>query len=164
MSADELITIATNASCIRYVVFQLEVGELGTPHFQGYIELTRPQRFTWLRSNFAAARYAERRGLRDEARSYAMKEDTRTAGPWEYGDFNSGGAGRRTDLSSLVETCKTGSLKRVADEHPEMVIRYPRYFDPSPSFFLTLLGVYSYYVSSTGLGEVNHQRSFSSMV
>lgn len=138
MSADELITIATNASCIRYVVFQLEVGEeSGTPHFQGYIELTRPQRMTWLQTNFAGScHYEVRRGTRDEARSYAQKEDTRVSGPWEYGDFNSGGAGTRNDLAALVECCKHGSLKRVADEHPESMIRYPRFVS---TFFLFIL-------------------------
>lgn len=134
MSADELVTIATNVSCIRYVVFQLEVSASGTPHYQGYIELTRPQRLNWIRNNFAAAHYEVRRGTREEAQSYARKDDTRLAGPWEYGDFNSGGTGTRNDLSGVIEACKTGSLKRVADEHPEAMIRYPRLVRPPYRF------------------------------
>ncbi len=131
VSADELIQLASDTSCIRYLVFQLELcPTTGTPHFQGYVELTTPHRFRFLCENFIQASYRERHGTRVEARVYCMKEESRTAGPWEYGAFNAGGAGTRNDLTQLVEACLTGSLKRVADEHPEMIIRYPRYFDP----------------------------------
>lgn len=123
---EELLETADGLACIRYIVFQSELGDNGTPHYQGYLELTRPQRITYLRANFHPAHYEPRRGTREQARDYAMKEDTRTEGPWESGDWRAGGAGQRTDLTGVVEACKTGSLKHVAQTHPEAILRYSK--------------------------------------
>lgn len=114
------------AERVRYAIFQLEVGENGTPHYQGYVEYSSPQRFSYFHNNFARCHLEKRAGTREQARDYCRKEDTRQAGPWEVGNWSSGGSGSRTDLTGVVDACKTGSLKRVAEEHPDAILRYSK--------------------------------------
>ena len=83
---------------IRYTVFQLERGENETPHFQGYIELNKPQRMSGMKKLIPRAHFEGRKGTRQQARDYCMKQDTRVAGPWEHGTFSAGGQGRRNDI------------------------------------------------------------------
>lgn len=114
--------------CVRYAIWQKESGENHTPHYQGYIELTRPQRLSWLQALIPGAHFERRRGTRDQARDYARKEDTRLEGPWEYGTW-AGGQGRRSDIHDACQVILSGgSLKRVATEHPAAFVRYHKGF------------------------------------
>lgn len=142
ITADEFIAILVALPIVRYASFQLEQGEeTGTPHWQGYIELRRPQRITWMRSNVLEAHYERRQGTRSQARDYTRKADTRIEGPWEHGDWTAGGTGTRTDLAGVAEACKSGSLKRVAETHPLSVLRYSRVrFDFSLVILLSFIG------------------------
>lgn len=117
---------------IRYMVFQKEECETTKRlHLQGYVELTKPQRFTWVKANISAtARWAKANGNRDQAREYCMKEDTRIEGPWEFGDFGAGGQGKRTDLHEACEMLiETGSLHQLARQHPTSFVKYHRGFN-----------------------------------
>lgn len=70
-----------------YVIFQLEVGEQGTPHFQGYIEFTTRKRIQTVKNllNVDSIHLERRRGTQDQACAYASKEESRADGPWEAG-------------------------------------------------------------------------------
>jgi len=114
------------AERVRYAIFQLEEGEAGTPHYQGYVEYTSPQRFSYFHTNVTPCHCEKRRGTRAQARDYCRKEDSRKDGPWEVGQWRAGGSGSRNDLHGIVDACKTGSLKRVAEEHPEGILRYSK--------------------------------------
>lgn len=75
----------------KYIVWQFEVGANGTPHLQGYIELTAPCRLAAMKEWLPSAHFAMREGTRDQAREYCMKQDeTYRAGPWERGVFGRG--------------------------------------------------------------------------
>lgn len=74
----------------RFVVWQREKGAEGTEHLQGYIELHAPIRLSAMVEWLRGAHFEPRRGTRDQARDYCMKEDSRLAGPWERGDFDTG--------------------------------------------------------------------------
>jgi len=115
---------------IRYLVFQVEKGEKGHEHIQGYVELTTAQRMTWLKANLTpTAHFEKRRGTREEARAYCMKEDTRISGPYEFGQWDIGGQGARTDLKKAVEVLKeTNSLQEVAKQCPIEFVKYHRGF------------------------------------
>jgi len=115
-----------NAKHFRYLVFQTESGARATPHYQGYIEFNAPMRFAAMKKLIGTTAHLEtRRGTRDEARDYCMKEDSRTAGPWEYGDWTLGGQGKRNDLNVVAQMIKDGSsVKDVALVLPHMYIRY----------------------------------------
>lgn len=113
---------------VRYAVYQKEEGENGTPHFQGYVEFTRPTRLGALKKILPQAHWEPRRGTREEARNYCMKEDSRKDGPWEYGQFETS-QGKRNDLEEVQEKIKSGAtMKRIADEHFGSWCRYNKAF------------------------------------
>lgn len=72
---------------VRYAVFQLEQGDEGMFHFQGYVVLAQAQRFSYIRNLFNPLRphIEARHGTHDEARDYCMKEETRQRPPIEMG-------------------------------------------------------------------------------
>jgi len=112
---------------VRYAVYQHEVGENGTPHFQGYVEFNKPVRLSYCRTLIPGAHWETRKGTRDQARNYAMKEETRMDGPYEYGDWTGGGQGQRTDVQALKALIDDGaSLVQIWDEQPTMFLRYLR--------------------------------------
>ncbi len=70
----------------RYACYQLEVGDNGTPHFQGYIVWYRDRRISAMNKDLGnVAWIARRKGKHSEAKTYAIKEDTRVEGPWYFG-------------------------------------------------------------------------------
>ena len=67
---------------------------------------------------FERAHFEQRRGSRDQARQYAMKEDTRVAGPWEHGVWVRSGQGNRTDLDTVRRSIAEGASDLdLADNH-----------------------------------------------
>jgi len=101
---------------------------LGTPHFQGYVEFTNRKRLTELRRlDEWHCHWEARRGTRFQARDYAMKEDTRTDGPFEIGEWDGIAQGKRNDLNECALMIKEGAtLQKIAEEYPTQVIRYAR--------------------------------------
>ena len=89
----------------RYLVMGREVGEGGTPHLQGYLELNAKKRLTWLRTHVnQRAHFEVRRGQREEARDYCMKD-----GDWlEVGEWKEEERGRRRDIEIMVEQASEG--------------------------------------------------------
>ena len=63
-----------------FLAVQYEVGEQGTPHYQGFVILKRKNRLTCLKSNFnSRAHWEKTRGTDLEAAEYCMKDDTHRA-------------------------------------------------------------------------------------
>lgn len=111
---------------VKYVVYQREIGESGTPHFQGYAEFTKPLRLSGVRRLLATAHWEPRKGTRDQARDYATKEDTRADGPWEYGDFVEK-RGSRTDVTELKKKIEEGaSVKTIFETETLSYLKYSR--------------------------------------
>ena len=96
----------TEPGHVRYLVMGQEVGETGTPHLQGYLELGIKERLPWLRSHVnARAHYELRRGPREAARDYCMKD-----GAWiEFGEWREEERGRRRDVEMMVEQASQGT-------------------------------------------------------
>lgn len=115
--------------CVRYFIFQLEVGDAGTPHFQGYIEMEKSTRFSAMKRLLTNGVWLDkRRGTRDQAREYAQKEDTHVDGPWTGGLWReSVTQGERVDLARAIVTLQeTRDLSSVARAHPREWIRFHR--------------------------------------
>ena len=114
----------------RYCVFQKEEGELGTPHYQGYLQLTH--RVRWARINRVLPEgdhmhLEARRGTHQQAVDYCRKEDSRVDGPWEAGTPDATERGDRKDLERYRDAIRSGaSVKRLADDHLGCLARYPR--------------------------------------
>ena len=103
---------------VRYAIWQRERGEEGTEHLQGYIELAKPQRLSWCKNVIARAHFEIARGTRDQARDYCRKSDTRVAGPFEFGEWKSGGQGSRTDLNAVKALIDDGAGEQeIAEGH-----------------------------------------------
>lgn len=74
-----------------------------------------------------AMHWEKRRGSREDARKYSMKEDTREDGPFEFGEWDDSAQGKRSDLALLADAIKGGaSLATVAEDHTPTYIRYHR--------------------------------------
>lgn len=108
---------------VQYLVFQKEQGLQGTPHFQGYLELSSRKTISQVRNLLGGRAHVERRkGTPEEARTYCMKDDGRLDGPWEFGVFvattgSTNLTGRRTDLITIKERITRGASEReIADE------------------------------------------------
>ncbi len=109
---------------IRYAVFQEEQGDNEVSHYQGYLELSTSCRLTAMKKLIPRAHFEQRRGNRDQARDYCMKEDSRKDGPWECGDFPTN-QGARTDLMEAIATADdTYSIVEVAKQHPVQFVKY----------------------------------------
>lgn len=112
---------------VRYAIYQTERGTSGTEHLQGYVELFNPRRWNYLSTLLPGAHFEKRKGTRDQARDYCKKEESRTDGPFEYGDWNSGGSGKRNDLLNIKKQIDEGkSEENIADNYFETWIKYYR--------------------------------------
>lgn len=113
---------------VRYAIYQEEVSnDTGLHHFQGYMELREPVRFTAVKKlpGFETCHFEKRMGTRDQAKAYCSKEDTKVDGPWEYGTWEAGGQGRQPVLLDIQHEIKEGATERqIADKYFEYYIRY----------------------------------------
>lgn len=121
-------TTLTDSWPLDYGVFQHEMGADGTRHFQGYLEFSSKKRLTAIKKLPHAQRMhlEVRRGTRNEARDYSMKDETRLEGPFEIGEWAETGQGTRSDLSSAIEVMQTQGLRACAEQHPSTVVRFHR--------------------------------------
>lgn len=113
---------------VRYFVFQLERGESGTPHYQGYIEFK--ENVTWTALRRVAPMHVEKRqGTRAQAREYCMSTDKDgevLSPPCEWGQWELA-QGRRSDLAEVAQAVLDGtSLVTIAREHPSTFVRNHR--------------------------------------
>lgn len=134
MTPDDLLTTFREDARIRYAVFQREVGENGTPHYQGYFEFHQPVTLTAVTRLVPGAHFEKRRGTMQQAADYCKKDDTRAdgeSGPWEHGEIPEEFApGARTDLRELKEAIFSGKTKRqILDEYTDAVAKFPRFID-----------------------------------
>lgn len=111
----------------KYLVFQLEEGENGTPHYQGYVAWEKQHRLSELTPIFGhAAHWEICRGTPKQNREYCTKAEGRIGDFCEVGDFPETTPGRRTDLEALHSALKNGlTHKQYAEEHFALFARYP---------------------------------------
>lgn len=65
---------------VKRLIFQQEIGEEGTPHLQGFIQLVHPKRFVWIKNKwpcFAGAHFEKQKGSFQQNWDYCFKEATR---------------------------------------------------------------------------------------
>lgn len=126
-SGEEWVRNMVEHGTIRFGVLQLEAApETGHHHYQGYVQLPRKQRLTWLRRHVLdGAHWEVARGTADENIAYCTKEDSRVDGPWRAGEASHQGVENSFDLA--VNAVKTGMpLHEVADCWPGVWVRHSR--------------------------------------
>lgn len=73
---------------IKLLSWQVECGENGTTHLQGFIRLKSPIRLSALRKLKSGDKchWEKQKGTNQQALSYTVKEQSRVSGPWVYAD------------------------------------------------------------------------------
>lgn len=105
---------------VKDCIWQLEEGEEGTPHLQGFIRFTKNHRLAACKKLDDKAHWEIARDPKASV-LYCSKESTRKEGPWTIG--NPGiKMGTRTDLAYAVEELKKGTpLLEILIEKPSLV-------------------------------------------
>lgn len=113
----------------RYQIYQLERGESGTEHLQGYTEFKRPVRMSTVKARINNAIHLEpRAGTRDQARDYCRKPESRLGDPVEQGDWVADG--ERTDIKQVFEAIRAGASElEIAELNPTSYARHYRAFE-----------------------------------
>lgn len=122
---------------IKGICGQLERGEGGKLHFQGYLELTGPMRIAAIKKfggAYARMHLEGRKGTRDQAvgycteATYNSEDKGRVEGPWYWPEksyFTRSQQGKRTDLNQVAELIRGGATEReVAVAHTEAYVKF----------------------------------------
>lgn len=107
-----------------FLVYQLEQGENGTPHLQGYIQTTQKtlaQMKVWL----PGAHFEAAKGTPDQNIKYCTKEP-RLSDPVQDGEAR--GQGKRNDVKDFVTYMRAEKRKAsdILTDHPHAYDKYPR--------------------------------------
>nr|AQX56701.1 Rep 33.5 kDa [Milk vetch dwarf C3 alphasatellite] len=87
---------------VQYACWQHE--RVGHDHLQGFIQMKAQQTLGQMKSIIPGAHFEKMRALNtDQAKAYAMKEDTRIEGPWEYGLYIKKGSHKRKIMERFEE-------------------------------------------------------------
>jgi len=132
-----------------YHLFQREVGESGTPHFQGYVEFNVARSLKQLKAINPQIHWEKRMGNQAQAVAYSRKccghhyktpgstpcsDDRRLEGPWAFGSPKS--CAKTGCDKGFVDAVKAGKrLRAVHDAFPEEVRKYPRYYQTLRSLY-----------------------------
>jgi len=122
---DEFFDYLKSLKHIKYFAFQREQGkEKSTPHFQLYIEFNVGKTFNTMKTNFPTAHIEQRKGSKQQARDYCLKDDgTRLGNPYEWGTFAE--ERERTDLTDIIELIHSGASDlEVQTLFPSQYFRY----------------------------------------
>lgn len=84
-----------------YLVYQLEEGEQGTPHLQGFVYWANAVRMVTMRQFLPGAHVEVARGTPAQNKAYCTKDSGRLDGPWEFGDMPR--QGKRRDWDRAYE-------------------------------------------------------------
>lgn len=143
---------------LRYAVWQVEIGKEGTRHLQGYIQTRERVRLPWLKRTLSGeAHWEPRRGSHEQAKDYCTKEESRVAGPFEYGEAS--GQGQRKDLEEFRAAIKAGETDQQLAESNYAVWcnnyrafrEYRRLITPSRSWKPSIVVIYG----PTGTGKTS---------
>lgn len=123
-SSDDDKQLSDLSAITKYLIFGREKGESDTLHYQGYVELFKPQRFSWIKKRLTRAHIEPKGGSRTQAREYCKKDGDFT----EYGTFTVDKQGKRNDLLHIRNEIKRGtSLDELEDQFFGTFARYGRY-------------------------------------
>lgn len=110
---------------VRYAIYQEEIGEEGTNHFQGYIQCTRPIRIGFLQRVIPGGHFEIARGSPEQNIAYCTKPDTRVGETFEYGEPTS--QGERADLKALQRSIDEGkTIAAISSLHFREFLKYSR--------------------------------------
>lgn len=147
-----------NKEHLKTILYQTEIGDNGTLHLQGYVEINNSRQMQWMKTHLNPRAHWERRmGSRAQAILYCSKEDTRLIPPrawtsskdtwvdWSADNWisslnsidilltenDTGKSSTNSRLSTIQEKLSEGStsIEEVADEHFDLWVKYYRAFE-----------------------------------
>lgn len=111
-----------------YIIYQLEQGENGTLHYQGYVRFESAKALTAVRQLNARAHWEVRNGTHAQAKKYCSKEETRVGEVYEHGEEPE--QGKRSDLEEIRLRLVDGATEgEIADEYFGSWCRYHKAFN-----------------------------------
>lgn len=129
------------AESCKYMIYQQEVGEQGTPHIQCYLELKTKKRMTWILNNLKLSRpphLEKRREARAACIKYCSKKETRKENTEFVVHGTDGGQGKRNDLTRAVELAKAQApIQQFVEEIPGTYIRYSKGIEKVQALYST---------------------------
>ncbi len=120
---------------MSYLIYQLELSESGTPHFQGYMELKKAKRLPQIKTmlDSATVHIEPRRGSAQEASDYCCKDDTYVPGGQrlKYGTMKVTTPGKRNDIKEFKELVMSGTKRKrdMVESHPGIIARHNHFYD-----------------------------------
>ena len=123
-AGEDFVALLQENVRIKYAVFQLEQGEMGTRHFQGFIQFGAPVSLLAVRRDISSRAHWEiARGSAGQNERYCSKEEGRIEGPWRCGTIAR--PGQRNDLNAVAARVLEGaSTRELALEFPKQMIMY----------------------------------------
>lgn len=108
---------------VRYLCYGKEVGESGTPHLQGYFELSKQCKFGTLKT-YLDAHLIPAKGSPEENYNYCSK----MGDFYEHGVLSVSTPGKRSDLEVVREAISKGaSYDDLLVSHPDQCAMYPKF-------------------------------------
>jgi len=153
----------------QYLVFQVELGEEGTPHVQGFVQLREKLRLTALKKFLPSAHWEKRRGTPEEAAHYCKKpvpdcDCKHCKGLERFDDFHEEGimsVDPVMELRMAAEVIKQKGLTKAVERFPTLLIRYPNgmkaldhFYTPERAWKTEVTVVYG----ASGLGKSAYAR------
>jgi len=119
---------------VRCCCWQMEIGEAGNVHMQGYAEFNKAKRLGGMRDmvGLGTAHFEPRGGTKEQAIAYCTEPDaTFLEGPWWWPDeatVRAGGVqGKRTDLEGALDAVKAGATNaELVENHGVVAVKYYR--------------------------------------
>ncbi|UPW40766.1 replication associated protein [Sigmofec virus UA08Rod_17037] len=125
--AERFLKKLWDSGVCQYLVGQLErAPTTGGTHVQGFVSFTQKRRLTWIKSNVdPEAHFEPAKGTAQQNKAYCTKEDSRLAGPWEFGDLVT--QGKTKGLDQAIELIKARATdSQVAESLPAVYVRHYR--------------------------------------
>lgn len=103
-----------------YGVVGREVGESGTPHYQGFVRFSTATRFAAVKRLLPRAHLESQRGSVHQAADYCKKDGTFD----EWGELPELRRGTKERWTWMLDAAERGDLKSIRDEYPGEYLRY----------------------------------------
>lgn len=147
-SAEDLLSALQAHKDFSYCIFSLEKGDKrGTEHFQGYIQLKKPNRYSSFHSllskDLRSAHFEQAHGSLEDNQLYCGPDapidrgpnagqtkgsaGLHLAGPYEAGNIEKSGQGARNDIRGFTDEIVAGrAIASIAIDNPSTYVRFHR--------------------------------------